>query len=84
MKSDLNSVTFQVSRIMQSNLSRRGLNIRDRKLMETILVLLAKNENEVLCRIKEKKNYETKLKKWLDSPIETECTNALEEHDMVV
>ena len=60
------------------------MNIRDRKLMETILELLAKNENEVLCRIKEKKNYETKLKKWLDSPIETECTNALEEHDMVV
>jgi len=25
-----------------------------------------------------------KLKKWLDSPIETERTNALEEHDLVV
>ena len=84
MKSDLNSVTFQVSRIIQSNLSRRGLNISDRKLMETIFELLAKNENEVLCRIKQKKNYESKLKKWLANPIETESTNALEEHDLVV
>ncbi len=30
------------------------------------------------------KNYEQKLKKWLESPIETKRTNALEEHDLVV
>lgn len=84
MKSDLNNATFHVSRIMQSHLSRKGLSVRERKLMDTIFELLAKNENEMLRRIKQKKNYETKLKKWLSNPIETESTNALEEHDTVI
>lgn len=28
--------------------------------------------------------YEMELKKWLENPVETERTNALEEHDLVV
>jgi len=52
--------------------------------MDTIYELLAKNETEILHSIEEKKNYELKLKKWLESPIETKRTDALEEHDLVV
>lgn len=33
---------------------------------------------------KDRRHYEMKLKKWLDNPVETERTNALEEHDMEV
>lgn len=83
MKSYNNEISH-VSRIMQGHLSRKGLNIRQRKLIDMIFELIAKNENEVLRRIKQKKNYEAKLKKWLNNPIETERTNVLEEHDVVV
>jgi hypothetical protein len=84
MNSEINNVEFEAVRIMQSHLSKKGLRVSQRKLMNTIYELLAKNESEILDSIKEKKNYELKLKKWLESPIETERTNALEEHDLVV
>jgi hypothetical protein len=84
MNSEINKSEFDVIRIMQSHLSKRGLRVSPRKLMDTIFELLAKNESEILYSIKEKKNYEMKLKKWLEKPIETEKTNALEEHDLVV
>ncbi len=84
MNSELNSVEFEAIRIMQSHLSKRGLRVSQRKLMDSIYELLAKNESEILQRIDEKKNYELKLKKWLESPIETKRTDALEEHDLVV
>ena len=84
MNSEINSVEFEAIRIMQSHLSKRGLRVSQRKLMDTIYELLAKNETEILHSIDEKKNYELKLKKWLESPIETKRTDALEEHDLVV
>ena len=84
MNSEINSVEFEAMRIMQSHLSKRGLHVSQRKLMETIHELLAKNVAEILHSIDEKKNYELKLKKWLESPIETKRTDALEEHDLVV
>jgi len=84
MNSEINNVEFEAIRIMQSHLSKRGFRVSQRKLMDTIYELLAKNESEILHSIEEKKNYEMKLKKWLESPIETERTNALEEHDLVV
>jgi hypothetical protein len=84
MNSEINNVEFEAVRIMQSHLSKKGLHVSQRKLMNTIYELLAKNESEILDSIKEKKNYELKLKKWLESPIETKRTNALEEHDQVV
>ena len=84
MNSEINSVEFEAMRIMQSHLSKRGLRVSQRKLMDTIYELLAKNESEIIQSISEKKNYELKLKKWLESPIETKGTNALEEHDLVV
>jgi hypothetical protein len=84
MSSEINNVEFEAIRIMQSHLSKRGLRVSQRKLMDTIYKLLAKNETEIIHSIEEKKNYELKLKKWMESPIETKRTNALEEHDMVV
>ena len=84
MNSEINNVEFEAIRIMQSHLSKRGFRVSQRKLMDTIYEILAKNENEIRDRMEEKKNYEMKMKKWLESPIETERTNALEEHDLVV
>jgi len=84
MNSEINNAEFEVIRIMQVHLSKRGFHISQRKLLDTIYELLSKNENEILERIKEKKNYEIELKKWLESPIEIEITNALEEHDLAV
>ncbi len=84
MNSEINKAEFEVIRIMQSHLSKRGFRVSQRKLMDTIYELLAKNESEILHSIKEKKNYEMKLKKWLEKPIVTERTYALEEHDLVV
>jgi len=84
MNSEINNVEFEAIRIMQSHLSKRGFHVSQRRLMDTIYELLAKNEGEILHRIKEKMNYEMKLKKWLESPIETKETNALEEHDLAV
>lgn len=84
MNSEINSAEFEAIRTMQSHLSKRGLRISQRKLMDTIYELLAKNESKILQSIDEKKNYELKLKKWLESPIETKRTDALEEHDLVV
>jgi predicted Holliday junction resolvase-like endonuclease len=84
MNSEINSIEFEAIRVMQSHLSKRGLRVSQRKLMDSIYELLAKNESEILLRIDKKKNYELKLKKWLESPIETKRTDALEEHDLVV
>ena len=84
MNSEINSAEFEAIRIMQSHLSKRGLHVSKRKLMDAIYELLAKNESEILQSIDEKKNYELKLKKWLENPIETKRTDALEEHDLVV
>lgn len=84
MNSEINNVEFEAIRIMQSRLSKRGLHVSQRRLMDTIYEILAKNEGEILHRIEEKENYEMKLKKWLESPIETIETNALEEHDLAV
>jgi hypothetical protein len=38
----------------------------------------------MLSNIERKKNQNMKLKKWLDNPVETEKTDALKEHDLVV
>ncbi len=84
MNSEINNTELKVVKIMQSHLFKRGFRVSQRKLMDTIFEFLAKNENEILHRIEEKKDYDLKLKKWLENPIETERTNALEEHDLVV
>ena len=84
MKSEINNAASRAIRTMRYHISKRNMSIQQRKLVDAIYEILAKNESEILRRIEEKKNYETKLKKWLENPVETERTNALEEHDLVV
>ncbi len=84
MESEIKNVQSHVAKIMQVRLSKRGLSISQGRLMDTILEFLAKNENEILRMIEKKKNYEVKLKKWLQTPVDAERTNALKEHELVV
>ncbi|HIH44653.1 MAG TPA: hypothetical protein HA257_06180 [Candidatus Methanoperedenaceae archaeon] len=84
MEPETGDITPHVIKTMKGHLSTRGLRVSQRKLMDTILEFLTENESEILYRIKEKKNYEMKLKKWVESPVEAERTDAVEEHDLVV
>ncbi len=84
MNIETKKVPFNVVRIMEKHLSKRGVSIPQKKLMDAILELIARDENEILRLIEGKKNQDIKLKKWLDTPIETEATDALKEHDSVV
>ena len=84
MKLESTDVPFHVFRVMQSHFVKMGLNVSQGRLMDTIMELIAKNEKEMLQMLKEKKDYEVQVKNWLESPVETERTDALEEHDLVV
>lgn len=84
MKFETTDVPFHVFRVVRSHLLKRGFNVSQRKLMNTIMELIAKNEKEMLQMLKEKKDYEVQVKNWLESSVETELTDALEEHDLVV
>jgi hypothetical protein len=69
---------------MHDHLSKRGFDVSQGKLMETIFEFIANNEDEMLRMLEEKKNFEIKMKKWLETPVEAEKTDALKEHDLVV
>ena len=84
MKLETKDVPFHVFRVMRSHLLKRELNVSQGKLMDTIMKLIAKNEKEMLRMLKEKKDYEVQVKNWLESPVDTEHTDALKEHDLVV
>jgi hypothetical protein len=84
MKTQTKKVPFNIIRLMEKHLSKRGINVPHEKLMDAIMELIARNEKEMLSNIERKKNQNMKLKKWLDNPIETEKTDALKEHDLVV
>ena len=84
MKLETTDVPFHVFRVMRSHLLKRGLNVSQGKLIDTIMELIAKNEKEMLRMLKEKKDYEAEVKNWLESPVNTEPTDALKEHDLVV
>ena len=84
MTLETTDVPFHVFRNMRGHLLKRGLNVSQKKLMETIMEFIAKNEKEMLRMLKEKKDYEVEVKNWLESPVETERTDALKEHDLVV
>jgi len=53
--------------------------------MYVITEFIAKNEEELLRMIREKRrSYDVNLGKWLNIPVEVESTDALKEHDLVV
>jgi len=55
MNSEINNVEFEAIRIMQSHLSKRGLQVSQRKLMDTIYEILAKNESEIIHSMEERR-----------------------------
>jgi len=69
---------------MHDHLSKRGFDVSQGKLMETIFEFIANNEDEMLRMLEDKKNFEIKMKKWLETPVEAVKTDALKEHDLVV
>jgi hypothetical protein len=75
---------FNAVRIMQEHISKRDPNISSTTIVHAVFEFLAKNEDEVLRIIKEKKDFELKLKNWLKTPVDTERTNSLEEHDIII
>jgi len=77
-------IPFNAVRIMQEHISKRDPNISSETIVHAIFEFLAKNENEMLRIIKEKKDFELKLKNWLKAPVDAERTNSLEEHDTVI
>ncbi|MCD4842072.1 MAG: hypothetical protein K8R08_08775 [Methanosarcinales archaeon] len=84
MNSETEKNSFRVIRTMHDHLSKRGFDVSQEKLIDTIFEFIANNEDEMLRRLEEKKNFEMKMKKWLETPVETERTDALKEHDLVV
>jgi dsDNA-binding SOS-regulon protein len=72
-----------ILRKMQENLAKRGIKISEDRLMETISKFIAENEEELMTAIKREKSDEI-LKRWLETPIKVEETDALEEHDSVI
>jgi flagellar basal body rod protein FlgF len=84
MKSETEINSVRIIRTMHDHLSKRGFDVSQGKLMETIFEFIANNEDEMLRMLEEKKNFEIKMKKWLETPVEAEKTDALKEHDLVV
>jgi len=78
------NIHFNAVKIMQEHISKRNPNIPSATIDHAVFEFLAKNENEMLRIINEKKDSELKLKNWLKTPIDAERTNALEEHDIVI
>lgn len=77
-------VPSHVIKIMEKHLSKKGISVPNKRIADAILEIIARNENEIVRIMKTKKDQDTKLKKWLDTPIETEKTDSLREHDSVV
>ena len=65
------------------HLSKKGIKTSEDELLKAIFEFAAEKEDELLAVVERKKSEEI-LKKWLETPIEIEETNALKEHDLVI
>ena len=65
------------------HLSKRGIKMSRDVLLKAIFEFAAEKEDELLAVLERKKSEEI-LKKWLDTPIEIEETDALKEHNLVI
>lgn len=72
-----------ILRKMREDLAKKGVKISEDRLMEAISKFIVENEEELMTVIKREKSDEI-LKRWLETPIEVEDTDALEEHDSVI
>ena len=85
MESETRRAIYPVMAITQERLSDRGVKVSQKELMYVITEFIAKNEEELLRMIQEKRgSYDVNLRKWLNTPVEVESTDALKEHDSVV
>ena len=65
------------------HLSKKGIKTSEDELLKAIFEFVAEKEDELLAVVERKKSEEI-LKKWLETPIEIEETDALKEHDLVI
>jgi len=72
--------------MMQERLSYRGVKVSQKELISAIIEFITKNEGELLRMIREEQvvDHDVNLRKWLNTPVEAESTDALKEHDSVV
>ena len=64
-------------------LSKRGITTSEDELLRVILEFAVEKEDELSLRLKMKKS-EDILKRWLESRVEIEATDSLNEHDSVL
>ena len=65
------------------HLSKRGVKMSRDELLKAIFEFAAEKEDELLAVLKKEESEEI-FKKWLDTPIEIEETDALKEHNLVI
>ena len=72
-------------REIQESLARDEIRISLEELLDIIIDLSAKNKQKVLETIKNRrKKSDFLLKEWLSTPIETDKTDAVHDHDLVI
>jgi hypothetical protein len=64
-------------------LSKKGIKTSEKELLEAIFEFAFEKEEELLAVVKRKKSEEI-LRRWLETPVEVEKTDALKEHNSVV
>ena len=64
-------------------LSKKGIKTSEKELLEAIFEFASEKEEELLAVVKRKKSEEI-LRRWLETPVEVEKTDALKEHNSVV
>ena len=64
-------------------LFKKGIKTSEEELLKTIFEFAAEKEDELLAVVKRKRSEEF-LKRWLETPVEIEKTDALKEHNSVV
>ncbi|HJH25395.1 MAG TPA: hypothetical protein C5S37_08660 [Methanophagales archaeon] len=65
------------------HLSKKGIKTSEDELLKAIFELAFEKEDELLAVLRRKKSEEI-LKRWLETPVEVEKTDALKEHNSVV
>ena len=72
-------------REIQESLARDEIKIPIEELLDIIFDISAKNEQQILETIKNRrKKSDFLLKAWLSPPVETDKTDAVHDHDLVI
>ena len=70
---------------IQESLARDEIQISLEELLDIIIDLSAKNEQKIFESIKKRrKNSDLLLKEWLSTPVETDKTDAVYDHNLVI